>query len=239
MKILFAVPSKNRADILEKNTYKWLQFIPFDWNIFVEPQEFQNIINIKENDKGLSYVKDFIQKYAIQHGYDLVFKIDDDVKCFTDFRKRTEPVECAIKVHEFCNIAIEYFTKYPNLGAITFPYSFQMYENYLFHATKRVQTCYIVRPKFLTVDKDISCFEDFAVGINIMLKGSKIIQYGLMGQELGVKVGGGTGGLQSFNRKEKSLKELDMLREMYPPLKFREVFDKEWQYEPDLRSVQL
>ena len=55
---------------------------------------------------------------------------------------------------------------------------------------------------------------------------------------MGVKVVGGTGGHQSFDRKEQALSEVEELRKIYPPLAFRAV-DKSWGIEPDLSSVKI
>lgn len=130
------------------------------------------------------------------------------------------------------------FITYPSLGAITFPYSFQMFEEYQYKPTKRIQTCYLTRTEFLAANPKINFFEDFAVGLTILTRGRKIMLCGKIGQDLGVKVGGGTGGLQSFDREQESLKDIEYLRQIYPPLKTRKV-DKAWKIEPDLSSVDL
>lgn len=246
MKILFAVPSKNRAEILKKYTYQWLSLIHFDWKIFVEPQdmnkysEFDNVISLPENNKGLGYSKKFIKEYAIQNGYDLIFKIDDDIKCFTDFRKRTSPEETAKLLEWFIeNKVFENFYRHPILGAIAFPYSFHMFKNDTWKPAKKLQTAYICRTEFLTNDKyDFTVFEDFAVALDILVKGKKVMKYGLIGIELGVQVGGGTGGLQDFSRKELAEKDAENLRKMYPPLALKKV-EKPWGIEPDIRSIKL
>lgn len=246
MKILFAIPSKNRVEILKKYTYQWLRLMDFDWKIFVEPQdmekyaEFDNLISLPENNQGLGYAKKFIKQYATENGYDLIFKIDDDIKCFTDFRKRTTPEHTAILLEDFIEDEVMFeFSKHEILGAIAFPYSFHMFEKSQWKPAKKLQTCYITRTEFFTNDKyDFTVFEDFAVGLDILVHGSKIMKYGLIGQELGVEVGKGTGGLQDFSRKILAEKDAEQLRKMYPPINFKKV-DKPWEIEPDMRSIKL
>lgn len=246
MKILIAVPSKNRMETLEKFTYQWLKLLSFDWKIFVEPQDFEkyanvatNLISIEKDNQGFSYVKSFIKNYAEKNGYDLVFKVDDDIKCFTDFRKNTTPEKTAELLTEFINEKVMKGFENPLLGAISFPYSFEMFEKKEWTKSKRIQTCYICRTEYVQQPiLGISVFEDFAVGIKILTDGKIILKYGLLGQNMGVKVGGGTGGHQDFDRNEQALKEVDLLRKIYPPLKFKKV-SKAWSVEPDLRSVKL
>ena len=59
-----------------------------------------------------------------------------------------------------------------------------------------------------------------------------------MGQDNGVAVGEGTGGLQDFDRSQLAEIEAEQLRKMYPPLTFRKV-DKPWKIEPDVKSIKL
>lgn len=249
MKILLTVPSKDRVETLKKFTFPWLSLIKHHWAIFVEPQDFakykaefpwEHIVVMDSDNQGLGYAKDYIQKFAEENGYDLIFKIDDDIKCFTDFRHSLSPEETAVMIDGFLDKqAIPLFENKDLLGAIAFPYSFEMYEPVEWNKTKRVQTAYICRTKYVAQPiKGISVFEDFAVGLQIMVAGDVILKYGMIGINMGVKVGGGTGGHQSFNRAEKALLEVPLLRKIYPPLKFKKV-QKEWQIEPDLRSVKL
>ncbi len=255
MKILIAVPSKNRAKILKDNAYEWLRHIAsmgWDVAIFIEPQdvpqylaEFQGDNNpglsfptLPENDMGLCYAKKRIKKYAEERGYDLIFKVDDDVRGFTHWRKNTKGQECAMVVAGFLERFLKDFSQHLSLSAIGFPYSHELFEAYDLKPTKRLQTAYIVRTEYYCAPIESSFFEDFAVGINILVSGGKIFRYGRSGIHCGVKVGGGTGGLQDFDRAGKAAAEIDELRKLYPPLKAKKV-DKPWGFEPDLRSVKL
>lgn len=246
MKILLAVPSKNRVGVLLKNTYKWLCLMPYDFAIFVEPQDLNKyseidfVVPLRENNKGLGYAKKSIQEYAQKNGYDLVFKIDDDIQCFTDFRTSLTPEKTAEHLFLFIrDKVIPLFEKHEILGAVTFPYSFEMYDKKEFAPTKRVQTSFIVRADFLASPyEEISVFEDFSVGLQILTSGFKILKYGMIGIKMGIMVGAGTGGHQSFDRKKQAEKEVLLLRKIYPALKFRKV-NKPWEIEPDISSVKL
>lgn len=246
MKILLAIPSKNRIEILRKNTYAWLPLVQAEYKVFVEPRDFslyetagfKNLVSIGENGKGYGFAKRFIKKYAEENGYEVVFKIDDDTKSFTDYRKKTDSAGTAKLLNEFLPKVMAYFEKYPNLGGVSFPYSFHLFEKREWEPVKKVQSNYIVRTQFLACEYNFSNFDDFAVGIDILRKGFKLMKYGLIGQNLGVAVGGGTGGQQDFDRKKQSLEEIELLRKIYPALKFKKV-DKPWGIEPDMSSVKI
>lgn len=249
MKVLLAIPSKARAATLEKYALQWLRLLPEDihWVVFVEPQDYEayravagvrDLYKLERDNQGLGYVKEVIKDYAQRHDYGLVFKLDDDIRCFTNFRRKTSAAETASMLSSLIPLFASMFAKHESLGAVAFPYSFEMYEEKQWAPTKRLQTAYLLRTKLMHADRRISTFEDFTAGLHILVKGYKIMRYGLLGIDCGVKVGGGTGGLQAFDRKEMALKELDLMREIYPPLTFRSV-DKPWGVEPDIGSIQL
>lgn len=239
---------------LEKNALKWVPLVGIDYMVFVEPQDMNiywndgvapfpinpsNLYSIGKNNKGLGFAKNFIKKYALEHDYDLVFKVDDDTKGFTDYRKNSTPEESAEIVKGFLKLFEEEVWVHDEIKAVAFPYSFQMFEKTKFQKVKKVQSTYIVRTPFLSIeDKEFSVFEDFSVGLNIVVNNGIVTRYGMSGQMVGVPVGKGTGGLQDFNRAKMVEVEARLLREIYPPLIFRLV-DKPWKIEPDMRSVKI
>jgi len=248
MKVLIAIPSKARVETLEKNAYQWIKHISgIDWKIFVEPQDFveyshvfgfENVKDIQADNRGLGYAKDFITSYAKSAGYDLIFKIDDDIRGFTDFRKKLKPEGTGRYLSALIPQLAKCFNIQPELGAIAFPYAFEMYDRKLWEATKRIQTAYLIRTDLMYSNRAVSVFEDFVAGLHVLTQGKKILKYCLTGIDMGVKVGGGSGGHQMFDRHAQALKEVEELRKVYPPLCFRAV-DKPWKIEPDLRSVEL
>ena len=79
-----AIPSKGRVGIM--TTHKLFNK---DVYIFVEPQEFWlyseaypnlNIVDIKQNDQWVAYVRNFILDYFADEDY--LFVLDDDIKQF-------------------------------------------------------------------------------------------------------------------------------------------------------------
>ncbi len=243
MKLLIAIPSKNRVDTLVKYSWTWAKELKIDVRVFVEPQDYDNylsaipegsLVKIGANNAGLGYAKKCIQLYAESEGYDVVMKLDDDISGWTWMRKpmTTEAVERRIN-----NLLIQFV--HNELGAVAFPYSFQIFDmTEYWSKAKKVQSTYMVRTELLCSPYEFSVFEDFAVGLYALVKGFKVMKYNLMGQVLGVPVGGGTGGHQSFDRSELALKDAELLKKIYPPITFRKV-EKPWKIEPDMKSVKL
>lgn len=248
MKLLVAIPSKNRTETLMKYTWSWAKDLNQDVKIFVEPQDFplyveagfpaDDMIELDKNDQGLGYAKRFIQEYAFKNGYDVIFKLDDDTRGFTDFRKKIPTEQVPELVDKVLSEVMNVFEENENLGAVAFPYSFHLFDEKKWEKVKKVQSSYLVRTGLLCPPHQFSVFEDFAVGLNCLVSNFKVMKYGLIGQDVGVKVGAGTGGLQDFDRSALAEKEAELLRTMYPPLMFKKV-DKPWKIEPDMRSIKL
>lgn len=244
MKILIAIPSKDRVDIFKRNAWQWLIYTGLEYKVFIEPQDQEkykglvDIVIMDKNNQGLGYAKQCIKQYAQQNGYDFIFKVDDDVRGFTNYRKKLPPQEAGQWLAQVIEDIKQAFEQYPEIKAVGFPYSFEMYEKKHWEVTKRLQTAYIVRTQDFHVNPGISVFEDFAAALSIIAGGGIVMRYGLAGIDMGVKVGGGTGGHQSFDRFEQAKKELDLLRKIYPPLNFRKV-DKPWKIEPDIGSISI
>lgn len=247
LKLLVAIPSKNRVETLERYTWGWAKSLKFDVRVFVEPQDEEsyltvipeaNLVKIDANNRGLGYVKKYIQNYAKENGYDVVFKLDDDCKAHTDMRNPMSQERTAEFLNTVLPTLMLAFDR-KNLGAIAFPYSFQMFNlDEMFSKVKKMQSSYLVRTDLLCTPYEFSVFEDFSVGLWCMTKGFTILKFNYSGQVQGVPVGGGTGGIQDFDRGALVEKEAELLRKIYPPLVFKKV-DKPWKIEPDMRSIKL
>ena len=245
MKTLLAIPSKNRADTLRKNALSWIDAVGYDWRIFLEPQDveeynlpMENVCVLSENNKGYGFAKTEIKKFALENNYDSIFKLDDDIKSWTDFRKMLAPKDAGIHLRSVIEKIEFLLQENPRLAGVSFPYSFQMFDRYDFKKTKRVQTAYLFRTNDFYADERVSNFDDFAMSIRAIVNNKMILMCGLTGIGLGVKVGGGTGGQQDFDRMEQSRGEAEVLRELFPLLNFRSV-EKRWGIEPDLRSIKM
>lgn len=218
MKILIAIPSKGRVDTIFKRTLRWVVRTGFDVRVFVEPQEIelyreaardanyqnrttindQNFVDIGNTGGGLSFVKGFIKQYAIENGYDLVFKMDDDVLRFSS-RGRNKPddkmiIDFAVMVGK-CRVA---FGRYPDVAAIGFPYRNELFEPKEWTGINlRLLTCYIIRPEYM-ID-GYNTLEDFAQYIHIRKQNKVTLRYGLLGMDVADvgKAGGGSTNVRS------------------------------------------
>lgn len=252
MKLLIAIPSKGRSDTIFKHTLRWVVRTGFDVKVFVEPQEIEayregardanyqhrlaiaddNFIDIGQNDQGLGYCKGFIKDYAIKNGYDLVFKMDDDVMRFNG-RGRNKPDDLMIiEFAEMVGKCRVTFGKYPDVAAIGFPYRGELYEPKEWSLINaRLQTCYIIRPEY--IQTGYNTMEDFANYVYIRSINKVTLRYGLLGMDC-ADVGANKGGHQMFNREAQMEEELPKLREIYPALRFKTVKGKNWTMEPVL-----
>jgi len=91
--MICCIPSKGRP---ETKTYKLFEQANIKTFHFIEPQEISsykvpNIVDIGENDKGISYVRNFILDWAVANGNDWIIVCDDDVTGigFYDGKNRT------------------------------------------------------------------------------------------------------------------------------------------------------
>jgi hypothetical protein len=252
MKLLIAIPSKGRANTIFKHTMRWVTRTGFDVKVFVEPQEleayresakdgnYQHYLDVKDdqfidigaNDKGLGYAKGFIKKYAIEHGYNLVFKLDDDVNRFNSRGKNKPDEEMIILFSTMVGACRKAFGRYPDVAAIGFPYRNELFEPKLWSAINaRLQSCYIIKPEYIL--DEFNTFEDFAQYLNIRAQNKVTLRYGLLGIDA-AEVGANKGGLQLFNREDQMNEELPKLRKIYPALEFKPVKGKNWSIEPVL-----
>lgn len=248
-KILLAIPSKNRVRTLQHFTFPWINETTVgDIKIFVEPQDYEKyearflesmLVSLSENDQGLGFAKEEIKRYAISGGYDYIFKIDDDIRGFMDFRKNLKlPEAKALFFDQMTTYLVKTLEKHEKLKCICFPYDFELYEKQEWEKTRRVMSAYLCKTEAFHADRRLSVFEDWGQGISILANNGEVLKYGLTGQDMGVEVGKGTGGHQDFDRAAKALQEVAILREIYPPLKFKGVY-RPWRIEPDVRSIKI
>lgn len=250
MKLLVAIPSKGRADTIFKRTLRWVPRTGFEVRIFVEPQELEayreaardgnyqhyltvtdnQFISIRKNDQGLGYAKGFIKRWAIKNGYDLVFKLDDDVLRFTGRGKNKDDGDMIIDFSAMVGRCRWAFGRYPDVGAIGFPYRNELFEPKEWtHINRRLQSCYIIRTEL--IQDGFSTFEDFAQYIYIRSLNKVTLRYGLMGIDA-ADVGKNRGGCQLFDREAQLDEEVPKLRKIYPALEFKRVQGKAWGFEP-------
>lgn len=226
MRCLVIIPSKARPDNIKKYTIPFMQRLGLDYRIFIEPQDennykqYQSVVILPSNNQGLGYSTMYAKKYANDNGYDLIFKIDDDVKSIGEIEKDINKIIQSFKI--------------PKVGAVVFPYDFEFYaktEKLFSRINKRIQTCYIIRTSIYEPRQDVSTFEDFYEYLILRQK-----QYDTLycSKHL-IKcspVGKGNGGLQVFDRSEMALKEIQIFKSIDPTIQVIEKPDRPWKYEP-------
>lgn len=212
--------------------------------VFVEPHQVKDyclfghedlIEQLPEDNQGLQYALNYIHKFATEWGFDVVFKLDDDVKGFT--RRGPVSVEVFIQMLTDC---LDAFEKHPKLGGIGFPYSHQMFSvNRWAGVNQRLQTCYLVRPQFLLADASrADPFEDFIRYLLIRKAGFFTLRYGFAGISC-APVGKNQGGLQDWDRCAAAERSRAYIQELLPAISWRNV-SKPWKQEPDFsRTTQL
>ena len=263
MKILIAVPSKGRANKQELNTFGWLKYTKYDYKYFVEPQDYDSykrfipeskLINIGNDNRGLWFVKKFIKKYAFSKGYELIFKLDDDVQAWRDPQNRglgrnapkvSKLDRCKRLFEPIIKNSIELAFSMPEIGGVSLMYGSDMREfdvNKIFIGiNNRFQSSYLIRTELFVpegIPDFIGTFEDFTTFINLIKKDYFVLRYGLTGQDV-QPVGKNEGGVQNFNRKNAAIQEMSWILSKWPDVVFKKVEGKNWDFEPDFRKTEF
>lgn len=225
MKCLVFIPSKGRPENVKKFVLPFMGRLKLDFKIFVEPQDaakyqFDNVEVIGANDRGLGYATSCAKKYAEHHNYDLMFRIDDDVKGIGTIENDIDKIISAFKIEK--------------VGAIVFPYSFEFYAKSIklfTRVNKRSQTCYIIRTKLFRPSVDVSTFDDFYQYLLLRNDGYETL---LCSRHLieCAAVGSGSGGLQVFDRQAMAKKEIAIFRAIDPTISIITKPERPWKYEP-------
>lgn len=227
MKLLIAVPSKKRPEVFSAYTKPFIDKFNCDKILVLEKEDaddydFDNKLILDKSNQGLSYSLKAVKKYAQENNYDLIFKIDDDVKTIGT-------------VWEDIGQLIKPFEQFISLGAITFPYKFQFYdksEKLFTHTNKRLQTCYIIRTSCYAIDQKTSnLFEDFYNFM--MLRKQGYFTLFCARHDIDCKpVGKGKGGIQCFDRKQLAIEAIKEFKSIDPTIEVITKKDKIWYYEP-------
>ena len=247
MKILNIVFSKGRADNIGDLTLSWLPLVDYDdYLVVVEPQDWSKYLavlpkdalyQLPKNDQGLGYAKNIIREYALKNRYDAIFKLDDDIIGWAgQDRKLKKGKACVPVFNTILKDCCEAFEKHPDVQAVGFPYSFEMYEvRKWIGVNLRLQSNYLCRTKYFVGDPRVKLFEDFHNYLYIRANQGITLRYGYAGQ--GMKpVGKFKGGTALLDRKQQAEENIKIFRELYPALKAKKVTDKPWQLEPDMRG---
>lgn len=255
MKLLALVPSKARALRLEAMTGSWLFNSGVDYKILVEPQDqksyekFHNVLLLPENDKGLDYSLYHGKQYAVENGYDVIFKIDDDVAgWFPTYDKRdlhnygsaNEKQRNETQRFQIILKDVSEPLEHPEIGGISFPYRFEHWHNKTWQAVNwRFQTCYVVKTEFFNPDPESgyigSAWQDFRDFLVLRKLGKNVLRYGRYAMDTDVAQGeGGFGQMYNGRTPEQYKEMIEKFRKEFPLLKWR--LKKNGKIEPDMGS---
>lgn len=224
MKILVAVPSYNRPYDIEKRVGWWLKQVKgVDFRIFVEPSQamyyeqsfdVENIVETKDDNGFMNQIID-IGKYATKNKYDLVFKIDDDMKFSARGVRKDGTVEL---FQNIINELKEKFLNTKNIGAINIakPMTYMHSEKKGFKARKKpIYGNYIMDPKYLVMMKpEMLLFDDLFLTIEVKKDKKDIYTY--LGAYEDAITHTNQGGLQSFDRNDIGFKGYEFAKTIYP-----------------------
>lgn len=92
------IPTKGRP---KTKTYKLFEDVGIEVLHFVEPQDYDsykvpNKINIQENDKGITYVRNYMLNHARENNHDWIIICDDDVRAFGVYNGKTVTKDASI-----------------------------------------------------------------------------------------------------------------------------------------------
>lgn len=232
MKLLIAVPSKARPDLFKERTYAMLtEYAEHDWLVFVEPQDYdayvtagidrKHIYELEANNKGLGYAKDTIQRFALEHEYDYVFKMDDDVKGFGyGTAHKIDPSNLPSLLRTVDKLV----TKEPKIDAIRLSGNFDVaFDKTSVSKAFRVSCNYFIKPELLTGGK-YTAIEDEYQSLILLRDGRNILRVAFT-QDM-TEIGKLDGGIQALasgdERKIRQGHEFELLLKELPWLVLKE-----------------
>lgn len=116
------IPTKNRLD--KPKTYTILKELGLNPILVIEPQEESkaielgfNYLLLDDNDRGITYARNFILNHARKNKYDFIVMMDDDI----DYFKRVFPdIHKGVKDNTAFIDALKYFLKAKNCGTMQY-----------------------------------------------------------------------------------------------------------------------
>lgn len=228
-KWLALVPSKGRPEEFAKSCKPLLETLPIDSAVLLEKSDYDkydypNKILLDKENQGIGYAIHFARLWAEENGYDVIFKIDDDVTKIGT-------------VHEDLETIDKYLHKYEDCAGVSFPYSFEFYDvtkKKLFsHINKRFQTCYIIKTKFFKTTERLKQIEDFFYYMMAIRNNGFVLRCSKHPMHT-APVGSNEGGAQCFDRAKLYLEDIKLFKEIDPTIKVIHKPDKHWKYEPKL-----
>jgi hypothetical protein len=225
MKVLIAIPSHQRPYDIEKRTGFWLKALKkTDWKVFVESDQikyYEQIIpksNLISTPVGSGLIGQLIEigNYASKNNYDLVMKMDDDMRLTKTGLKKENTADF---IEEMIEYMISQFDS--NTGAITAAKPM----GYLHGDKKSIKLRnkpifgnYLIRTGFFSCLKpEYLLFDDLVFSAQIKLNGMVIkTNFAAMEDSLTHK---NKGGLQTIDRDLYSRKGFQAIIKDFPLMK--------------------
>jgi len=246
MKVLVAIPSYNRPYDIEKRCGYWLkQLKDIDWRVFVRPDQYMYYSQVIP-EKHLveidvtSYRETInaIGSYAVQNGYDLVHRVDDDMS-FKMLGKAKK--EHSVMVYEtLYKEIVEKFKSDPDLYGVSVSKPMHHIRNKETKWTRQNKALYgnqWLRPEILYLPTGIELFDDIYMTLLILDMGKKTLTYS--GAYEDAVVLKNSGGLQSINRNELSRKTISCMSIIFPDVKEGNYKDQENVVDIDLKALNI
>lgn len=228
MKALLAIPSHYRPYDIEKKVLYWIGEVGIDWKVFCEEnQELYYMQTCGTNNlvttpvgSGLMGQMVQIAKYAKENNYDVVLKMDDDMRFTKDKAKKTDTANV---VQEYITQALAEFNN-PKVGMISvakpMEYRYGPKQGFV-ERKKPVYGNYFVRTKYLEkLSADLLLFDDLWISIEVKLAGDKTLTY--LGAYEDAITHKNSGGLQTYNRDALGKLAYDRAKDVYPKIEVLE-----------------
>lgn len=226
IKVLLAIPSYNRPYDIDKKTGWWVKQIKnADVKIFVCPSQeiyYKQVLNgytvagAKQGEKN-GFVNQLltIKKYAIDNGYNVILKCDDDMI----FKGAEKKINQPLAIDNAINLFKERFSKDKELSAIAFCQPMEWLRGERTGFKKRIKQFYgnyCIRTERYFLHDDLYLFDDLFIWIELQLnKMNKVETYlGLYQDAIGLV---NKGGLQSYDRYSLSKETFITAKNKYYP----------------------
>lgn len=223
------IPTKTR---FATKTYKLFESVGIKTYHFIEPQEFNiykvpNKINIIENDKGMSYVRNFMLNYAKYNKLEWIIMCDDDVKSFGFFNtklKKTIKTDASIWFE-----ILEKVKKLPFelIGINYVQYAWLEKNNYSVN-TKLAEVCVLINSNKINwkYDDNFNLKEDREFQLQTIKNGNGVLRFNYYWFRC-PPVSSNVGGLQEEYKAKKDIQgAINIVKKYHPYAKLKKKGDR-------------
>lgn len=170
------IPSKNRLD--KPKTYNILKDLGLQPIFVLEPQEENEVkkigypyILLDDNNRGITYARNFILKYCREHDIEFAVMIDDDINCFGRILNKK-----FIKDNTAFLDALNFFKKAKTCGTMEYA-QFGWASTKFFSVNKSMEVVHFLYiPAMNGLNYDDNTKEDKDMAIQLIFKGVNIFK---------------------------------------------------------------